>query len=811
MQPNLKTSYNHNNKGSGRSEPVRIADIFNVISCSQTESTDLDTTYSYVNNILDMTDLTRQNINWTDYLHMFHKEHMLFNDKYKKLLIEKIKMLLGKKDLSTRANNANQTDVEIECDENVNHLNRFIHLNALFEMLNELNSSFNQSMDYQNYTMSRFQDTYLKMITKATADNSIVMNHWFSGLMNSINFNQYTETKYKSKYHRGIDILKNYLVQTNSSYSDNNVRSELIEKFILKYSEWCSINLINQYKSDNATLYEIFDIAKTMDKKNELFLNETQRSQYLNNLIRCFVVCWESYLNKLYQTQTEIDGLILAMFSTVDMNGTPYRTLTLKFVSDWMNRIKDKLSNGNISVIFSNAKIFNDIKKICPIISYFRNPESKLIIDEFTNLYNIEPKLLDYVIFGLNVLIKQTLNNYNLNMGKKEDILKITKDMDNTLMFISTCENKEQLWDIYFKNIQTRINNSLKKSKLSVDIINYEKMIFEHLVSLNNSSFADKVKTYLSNLSNNLEHIQTIKRIKLSYVDSNGIIKENLNIDMNKVDYIVLDKQVFNITQTLKHNLINESAYTDQLKGYLGVGKKYYETVSETKKFDWFVEESYINFNIANTNIMSTVLQYIIISNIANQKYTRDNLIEFLINPNLSDQAKNDGKKYLSSYIDNLIEKLIVKQKDDYLMIDTVKTAHTQIIDISTFVPHLDSKPSKSSKPADNVAKPEETDTEPKQISMTKECLSYLRILLLIKMFKENSTKEFTIDSINKEFTSYLNKYVEQNRFNQSLITIIQNLVNVSDAEFLQELNDLVKRDIIDAKGSKNTKYVYVV
>ena len=810
MQPKLKTSYN-NNKSSDKTDPVRIVDIFNVISCSQTESTDLDTTYSYVNNILDMTDLLRQNINWTDYLHMFHKEHMLFDDRYKKLLVLKLKILLGRKDFATCAKNTDQSDNDIECDNNINHLNRFIHLNALFEMLNELNSSYNQSMDYPNYSLTRFQDIYLKLITKTNDENSIIMNHWFSGLMHSINYNQYTETKYKSRYHRGIEILKNYLVQTNSSYLENNSRTEFIEKFIEEYSIWSSNYLINEYKKQSVSFNDIFDIAKTMDKKNELFLNEIQRSQYLNILIRSFVVCWESYLNNLYQTQTEIDGLILSMFNTVDMNGTPYQTLTLKFVSDWMNRIKEKLSNGNVSVIFSNAKIFNDIKKICPIISYFRNPESKVIINEFTNLYKIEPKLLDYVIFGLNVLIKQTLNNYNLNMSKKDDILKITKDMDNTLMFVSTCENKEQLWDIYFKNIQTRINNLLKKSKLSFDVINYEKMIFEHLVSLNNSSFADKVKTYLSNLSNNLEHIQTIKRIKLSYVDSNGMVKENLNIDMNKVDYIVLDKQVFNISQTLKYNLINESTYADEIKAYLGVGKKYYETVSETKKFDWFVEESNINFNIANTNIISTILQYNIISNIANQKSTRHNLIESLINPTLTNQDKIDGKKYLSSYVDNLIEKSIITQKDDYLMIDTINTAYTQIIDISTFVPYLDTKPSKSSKTVDNIVKPDEPNTQPKEINMTKECLSYLRILLLIKMFKENSTKEFSIDSINKEFTSYLNKYVELNKFNQSLITIIKNLVNVSDTEFLQELNDLVKRDIIDHKGSKNNKYVYVV
>jgi hypothetical protein len=137
------------------------------------------------------------------------------------------------------------------------------------------------------------------------------------------------------------------------------------------------------------------------------------------------------------------------------------------------------------------------------------------------------------------------------------------------------------------------------------------------------------------------------------------------------------------------------------------------------------------------------------------------------------------------------------------------------MIDISGFVPSLETNTNKNqTKPTEPV---QTQSTEPVQtnstdIVMTKECLSYLRIMLLTKMFKENSTRSFKVYNVRNEFNMYLQKYVASYTFNQPLVKVIQSLIDVPDSDFEQELSDLEKRDIINFDDrSTALEYKYVL
>jgi len=96
---------------------------------------------------------------------------------------------------------------------------------------------------------------------------------------------------------------------------------------------------------------------------------------------------------------------------------------------------------------------------------------------------------------------------------------------------------------------------------------------------------------------------------------------------------------------------------------------------------------------------------------------------------------------------------------------------------------------------------------------MTKECISYLRLMMLIKMFKENSTKVFTLDSIIQSLSGQINKYIENSniKFNEELKKVFINLINVKDNELIMELKSIEKRDIIEEITNDSiTGYIYV-
>jgi hypothetical protein len=57
-------------------------------------------------------------------------------------------------------------------------LNRFTHLNTLFDTLNDLNLSYNQSINYKDFTFLQCQDYYIQwLITKPElADPNVNLN-----------------------------------------------------------------------------------------------------------------------------------------------------------------------------------------------------------------------------------------------------------------------------------------------------------------------------------------------------------------------------------------------------------------------------------------------------------------------------------------------------------------------------------------------------------------------------------------------------------------------------------------------------------
>ena len=139
--------------------------------------------------------ISKLDINWQDILYNFYNNSITFTELDENIIKTGIFKLI--------ANSADNIDIT-----KLNHLNRFNHLNNLFEIINELNSSYNQLYNCKNYTLSRCQDYYLEFITSKEE----LLKQWFLGIFNGISLELYEkyEKKNKSKYHRAIEILKKY-------------------------------------------------------------------------------------------------------------------------------------------------------------------------------------------------------------------------------------------------------------------------------------------------------------------------------------------------------------------------------------------------------------------------------------------------------------------------------------------------------------------------------------------------------------------------------------------------------------------------
>jgi hypothetical protein len=242
-----------------------------------------------------------------------------------------------------------------------------------------------------------------------------------------------------------------------------------------------------------------------------------------------------------------------------------------------------------------------------------------------------------------------------------------------------------------------------------------------------------------------------------------------------------------------------------------------------------FVENSIINYNIGKINLISNIIQYTIISTIINASKTingctKQQLINHIVIKDTQQQLQQQAraKEYLESYISYMISKDIIVLSNGKLLINMNfynNETETMQLDISDFVPLLyennkQNKQIKSTNSIDSDISNTLTNTN-EDINMTSECLSYLRLMMLIKMFKENSTTIFPLNTITNRLSEQIDKYISINKnikSNLPLKLVFDNLVNISDNQLIMELKSLEKRDIIEeCKKKSSPGYIYVI
>lgn len=795
----------------------KMNDLFSVVQ----EDINTNLTISsedYLNKIMTHNDITKLNINWSDVLHTFYQNQLIFNDDIIKLISGKIHSILNDTLKSSSSATIN----------NIDNIHRFLHLNAIFEILNELNSSYNQTIDVRNYTLKIFQTFYLNELNNS--DNINLLNHWFDGIYN-INLELF-DGKHKSKYHKAIEILKKYLdllSESENCLSQLTKRNQLINNFIANYAKCMSTKLTENYKNNKLNLSSVFDKLTNFDDINKFFINNVKlRSDFLNLAITNLVPCWEIYLSDILINNLMIDEKIVNTFNSVDLINTNFHNITISFMELWYSNIKLSICPKN----YGNSKLFESLRKICPLINLKNgNNKSQLIVKYIKDLFLLDGNFLGYIMTGLNILIKKCYNEYNTTKQ-----LIITSNIKYTLALISLYDNKEEIWNAYFKCTYNRIMATTKKMRINKTLINFELDIFNQLILNGCGASSDKTKSLLNNIKNSIDHLNVIHKLQVNYKKNDGSDYDSfVGPEISKIDYTIFDKYIWETENNdkIKYNLIEQSKYPNEIKTYLSIGKSYFDIVSETNMIEWDVEYSVINYNIGQLNIVSNIIQYTILSTVLSASktstgpITKEQLINYIVTKDIL--VTYDAKKYIESYISYMISKDIIVLSNGKLCINTAfadleftKSLFDQscLIDISDFKPALNieainTTQIKSKNTIEENANANANAIEENEIQenkMTEECLSYLRIMMLIKMFKQNSTTIFTLNTILNRLSEHTTKYVSSEKLSQSLQPVFSGLVNVTDNQLIMELKSLEKRDIIEEtkKGSMRG-YIYVV
>lgn len=654
----------------------------------------------YIKEILSNENINKLKINWAEYLHQFYISNFIV-DNNTNIINDCIKLILKE-----------ESDID-----NINCLSRFIHLNSLFEIINQLNLSYNQSLKIKNYTLLKLQNYYLKYIT----ENRYLLNHWFIGIINMSNYDDI----YKTKYYYGLSILKKYLVNESDEKT----------KFINIYSYYISSYLINLYENSNISLLDVF---KKLDKINNINILFFDSDDFILKVINNLTILWDSYLKK-----NVLENYVVEMFNKIKLDNN-FIDATINYINSWVNVIKIDITVSN----YGDKNLFKNLIFISPLIIHFK---SNNIIEPIKNIYKYENNLLEYIFRGLNSIIKKSY---------------MSRDIINCIALISIYDNKEVLWNLYLKHLINRINYLIKNNKISLDIIKNEFEIFNLLINNEYCNYLEKTRSYLNNIKKSIEQKNIINKCKINYIDvENNSIKCN-DLDINKVDYYVIDKHSWNLTYNF---VIKDNLYPKEIINYLSIGKTYYDKISETTKIEWDLENSVINYSINNYNIISTVLQYAIIYHINLKEYTEEEFIDNIGN----------NKSILKSYIDNLIDKKVI------IKLDKLKLNITEDIDLTDFTPTV-------------IKKKKEQKIKLPKITMTNECIEYLRLMFITKMFKLNSTTKYKVSDILNELNKFINKYLTKNKLNAEINKIIKNLTNINEEELLKNLTSLEKRDIIE-------------
>lgn len=779
-------------------ENKKMNDLFSVVQNDIGNNLTV-TSEDYLNKIMTQTDITKLNINWSDVLHTFYQNQLIFNDNIIDLISKKIHSILNE----TLKNSSDTNSID--------NVHRFLHLNAIFEILNELNSSYNQTVDIRNYTLKIFQTFYLNELNKS--ENGNLLTHWFDGIYN-INLELF-DGKHKSKYHKAIEILKKYLdplPESENCLLQLSKRNELIDNFVTNYAKWISVKLTENYKNDKLSLLNVFNKLTNFDEINKFFINNIKlRSDFLNSTIVNLVPCWEIYLSNILTNNLMIDEKIINTFNSVDLTKTNFHNITVEFMELWQSNIKLSICPKN----YGNSKLFESIRKICPLINLKNGTnKSQLVLKYIKDLFSFDNNFLGYIMTGLNILIKKCYNEYNTT-----NQLTVTSDINYTLALISLYDNKEEIWNAYFKCTYNRIMAITKKMRINKQLINFELDIFNQLIINGCVASSDKTKSLLNNIKNSIDHLNVIHKLEINYKKNDGSNFDSfVGPEISKVDYTIFDKYIWENENSdkIKYNLIEQSKYPNEIKTYLSVGKSYFDVVSETNKIEWDVEYSVINYNIGQLNVVSNIIQYTILSTILSASKTsnllsKDQLINYIVTKDSTNSS--DAKKYIESYISYMISKDIIVLSNGKLCINTAFNdieLEKSFIDISDFKPSLNIEAINTNQiniDQTNSTNSEIQSTEINENKFTDECISYLRIMMLIKLFKQNSTTAYALNTILNRLSEQIAKYVASAKLSQSLQQVFNGLINVTDNQLIMELKSLEKRDIIEEtkKG-----YIYV-
>lgn len=721
-----------------------IADIFN---CVQHTNDDKLIPINILSLIDEIFSNPTNKINWDKYLHIFYTNKYKLDSIYPNNIQNNIKKILDAKN---------------------NDINNFMMLDTIFKNINDLNSSYNQSINKTNYTILRLQDNYIKYILES--DNTDLLNHWFRGI-NNIMLELYDGT-HKSKYHRTIMIMKKYLRLQYQSYDEYDKRNTNIGKFYIKYGEFVANELISKYNNDKFGIINILNKLQEIEKKNEIFMDNMNfgKNIFSKTVIYHLVNnCWEKHINT-------IDENFLSCITSVSLKNTKYNEINIRFINKWFLDIKDKISLSN----FKDLVLFNDIVKVLPILKYNNGFNYCADINVyFRKLFDIHDDFLQYIMSKLNVL-NMTHNN-----------------MKSIMSLIALYKNKNILWEVYFNNLSNRLyGNSL--DKVFDNLINNEYMMLNYLLNKENNNidceYLNKTRILLDNFANSIKHTKNLHECKIDFVDiNNNNVSVNNNI-IDKVNYIVFDKNIINNTNSYK--LIDMNKYFYELNIALKIGEYYYKNVSEIYNYEWDIQKSKIDFTINSTKVSSSIIEYIIIKTIMENKYNLSQLLNQIVNKEHDLELCERNKKYLSSYIKNLINVNLITYNDDILTIS--KNISNENIDITSFVPYI-----VDFSVVDNLNKNSEEKKELEENKyINKECIVYLRTLFLTTIFKKNSTVSFTLDRIIEELNKFVNKELSNKKYSEELINIFKHVTNVQKNVLINELESLEKRNIIDISDS---------
>ena len=696
-----------------------MIDIFNVIQATTKYE---DSTIDYCNQIIKCHDISKFEVDWLKYLHIF------YIDKFNPIDINELIYL-----------NINST---------TNLSDNFNQLNIKFNILNCLNVSYNQTNNYNNYTLYKLQDIYISYLIQ----NNRLTDHLFNSII-SINL------EFKSKHIQLLNIFKDYIIDLQLSYDNYEQRTKNINVFIDIYIEWITNYLIKQYHNSKLGLDEIFEKLTSINKINESFINFKYCSNFTINVITNLIVLLEPYLDNILLNSLPIDNYIITIYNSVNYteSNKKYEDIILNFTEKWI--VKNNHSN------LTNAELIENLLKILPIIDYNKSENiTKLYSSIFLNKYDLFVDIIK---------------------GLKYPITHISYSNTTSLIsLISLYNDKEILWNEYFKSLYYRIINTINISDHNDILIalTYEYLLFEKLIDKNGSKYADITKLYLDDIHNSIQIRKNIQSCKFNFVDDKNIPQIIDKFDISLVDYTIINKKIYDKLNTKYNQLIDDKIYPSEIKQYLAVGQTYFSKLYETYNIEFYTEKSIINITVNNMNIICNIIQYTLISLIAKNNFNIKDLIMHVV---IQNSNKNDNSLYLQSYIENLLFNNIIKLDNNILILSINEDLKTY--DISTFEPYLINT---------EIISNLETET-----ATDKLTIEYLRNLILVRMFKHNSTCIFKLDNI----IEFVRNFIVKTNLNKNLL----NIFLINREELIRCLSFIEKRDIIEQ--IKPNEYIYVV